>query len=421
MRTFDVLLGDVLAGYLVDDESGQVAFQTAPAYRALAQRPVLGQQFEDDLGGTFEGEPGRLPSFFANLVPEGPVRDLIVRSTGVPARDDLALLSAVGTDLPGAVVIRPSGERPPFSLGAPAVPAPGPASDVEVPPMRLRFSVAGVQMKFSVLRDGEKVALPVHDDYGDWLLKLDSPSISGLVANEFATMEWARAAGFEVPHCEVIAPGALPDQIRSLDPPDQPAFLIGRYDRGPGRRIHQEDMAQVLGLYPECKYGRQEQAECPPISYTQILSVLRGLGRDLYVEGIRRLALMVATGNDDAHLKNWSLFYPDGARPQLSPLYDQVAIAAWRGATMDWALAWNGVRNKAKRTTATTIPSLAGMVGESRAEAANQVQDVLESLVEAWPGVAALYPNGHAEAIRRYWREVPLLRPLTKRLSRSEG
>ena len=267
-------------------------------------------------------------------------------------------------------------------------------------------------MKFSVLREGEKVVLPVRDGYGDWLLKLDSASVPGLVANEFATMEWARAAGFEVPECAVVPPEALPAPIRRLDPPDHPAFLIKRYDRGANGRIHQEDMAQVIGLYPECKYGEQERPECPPISYTQLLSILLGLSKEDYLEGLRRLALMVATGNDDAHLKNWSLVYPDGIRPRLSPLYDQVAIAAWRDATVHWALVWNGRRNMAKRTTDSSISKLAERLGESGSEAVAVVRSVLEALAEVWPHVSDLYPDGHADSIRRFWREVSLLRPL---------
>ncbi len=418
MRTFEVLLGDVTVGYLVDDGDGRTAFRMDRSYLDRPHRPVLGQEFEDDLLGTFEGEAGRLPTFFANLVPEGPVRDLLVRSTGVPIRDDLGLLSAVGTDLPGAVVIRPSEARPAFRFSAPEDIPRGPSPDDPAGgPLRLRFSIAGVQMKFSVLRESEKVVLPVGDTYGEWILKLDSTSFPQLVENEYATMEWARAAGFDVPQCEIVHAHELPDAIRRLDPPDRPAFLIERYDRSAEGRVHQEDMAQVLGLYPECKYGQQEQVGCPRLSYTQLLSVLRGVSREDYVEALRRLVLMVATGNDDAHLKNWSLVYPDGIRPRLSPLYDQVAIAAWRDATMRWALVWNGDRNVAKRTGTTVFSKVAGRIGESVSEADDIVRDTLERIVSAWPEVVELYPPTHAEAIRRYWRSVSVLRPLQPRLT----
>lgn len=40
------------------------------------------------------------------------------------------------------------------------------------------------------------------------------------------------------------------------------------------------------------------------------------------LEFVRRLAFSVLIGNGDMHLKNWSLLYPDGRAPVLSPGYD---------------------------------------------------------------------------------------------------
>ena len=39
----------------------------------------------------------------------------------------------------------------------------------------------------------------------------------------------------------------------------------------------------------------------------------------------RRLVFSVLIGNGDMHLKNWSLLFPDGRTPVLSPAYDFVA------------------------------------------------------------------------------------------------
>lgn len=40
---------------------------------------------------------------------------------------------------------------------------------------------------------------------------------------------------------------------------------------------------------------------------------------------VRRLVFSVVIGTGDMHLKNWSLLYPDGRMPVLSPAYDFVA------------------------------------------------------------------------------------------------
>ena len=47
--------------------------------------------------------PGRLPPFFSNLLPEGPLRELLIRRAGIRRLDEFALLRALGEDLPGAV------------------------------------------------------------------------------------------------------------------------------------------------------------------------------------------------------------------------------------------------------------------------------------------------------------------------------
>lgn len=92
-----------------------------------------------------------------------------------------------------------------------------------------------------------------------------------------------------------------------------------RFDRGPeGQRIHMEDFAQVFGVFPADKYeGR---------SYANIAAVLWAeAGEEATYAFLQRLVFSVAIGNGDMHLKNWSLLYPDGRTPALSPAYDFVS------------------------------------------------------------------------------------------------
>lgn len=79
-----------------------------------------------------------------------------------------------------------------------------------------------------------------------------------------------------------------------------------------------EDFAQVFGLFPDDKYGAR--------SYANIATVLWAeAGEAGTYEFVRRLVFSVVVGNADMHLKNWSLLYPDGRRPVLSPAYDFVS------------------------------------------------------------------------------------------------
>jgi len=147
-----------------------------------------------------------LPSFFANLILEhGALRDLIANNLGVSPGDDLGLLEAVGRDLPGAVeIVRVDGNDLPVQ------------EDLDVPAYvedredilknkepGLRFSLAGVQMKFSVLRDPERITLPASNQDGEWIVKLGSVRFPFTVENEYAIMQWAMSAGFDVPECHL--------------------------------------------------------------------------------------------------------------------------------------------------------------------------------------------------------------------------
>jgi serine/threonine-protein kinase HipA len=116
------------------------------------------------------------------------------------------------------------------------------------------------------------------------------------------------------------------------------ALAVQRFDRGPaGQRIHMEDFAQVFGLFPEDKYERR--------SYANVAAVLWAeTGADDTYEFVRRLVFSVLIGNGDMHLKNWSLLYPDGRTPVLSPAYDFVSTVPYI-AENRLGLTFGGTRN----------------------------------------------------------------------------
>jgi serine/threonine-protein kinase HipA len=421
MRTFAVFLYDIRVGHLVGEAGDRSAFVPDADYLRLPLSPVLGQTFEDDPYGTRGGTAGRLPPFFANLVPEGRMREWLAQSVEVALSDDLGLLGATGADLPGALSIRPSEHvGVPLPLFAhPRVSHLDDAFDATTS-LNFRFSMAGVQRKLSVVRVGEGFALPMKGMAGDWILKLESDRFPDLVANEHATMKWAAAAGFDVPECRTASPEILSDGIQSLIRTDHPVYLIRRFDRNGDARVHQEDLAQVVDVYPECKYGRvREHPECLDVDMARLVAVIRAVaGRTGYIKAIRRLALMVATGNSDAHLKNWAFIYPDRIKAELAPLYDQVAICAWEGMEGRWALPWKSNRNRAGRTDERSFATLAEALGEPAEEAVDLARAVRDRLADVWSqaGIDSLYPPAHAEALRRYWRAVPFLRVAASRL-----
>ncbi len=281
-------------------------------------RPTLSLSFKAQGGrlvSSVRPVSRRLPPFFSNLLPEGHLRTYLAEQAGVKAAREFALLAALGEDLPGAVTVTP------FAMDEPRIDATSrPRRDRERGPDVLRFSLAGVQLKFSAVMEASGgLTIPAHGVGGFWIVKLPSLHFPAVAENEYVMLELARAAGIAVPEACLIPVSAvrgLPAEAARL--PGQ-ALAVRRFDRTPeGERIHMEDFAQVFGLFPDDKYGRR--------SYANIAAVLRAeTGEEGAHEFVRRLAFSVSIGNGDMHLKNWSLLYPGGRRPVLSPAYDFVA------------------------------------------------------------------------------------------------
>jgi len=400
-QSLDVFLGLVLVGHLLREEGARTTFVMAESYRRMPRRPVLSQSFEDDLQRRYRSKPGKLPAFFANLLAEGVLREVVEAQNLLLGGDDFAFLSHVGGDLPGAVVVRP-GEQVPTDTAPTtgeeneeSAPAPDSSED------GMRFSLAGAQLKFSMIRDRGRFTLPGRDRTGQWIVKVASSRWNGLPENEHTVLEWARAAGFDVPEQHLV----LADHLRGLPAgyldSGSLAFAIRRYDREGQRRIHQEDLAQVAGLLPELKYRHY--------SYAQLGALMKAFGA--FDEFVRRLALVIASGNADAHLKNWSLLYPDGIMARLSPLYDQVSTVAWPSIERRLALKVVHKKNFAQIDEAEML-ALAHQCQEPPARVMDIVGHTLEQLAAAWRKGSESWPmlEEHRFSLYEHWQRVPLLR-----------
>ena len=97
----------------------------------------------------------------------------------------------------------------------------------------LRFSLAGVQLKFSAIgRGGKQLRIPAQGRDGQWIVKLPSPRFPKVPENEFAMMTLAREVGIEVP--EWTHPGQFDRKSSSaIRRRKTNAYFIRRFDRGP--------------------------------------------------------------------------------------------------------------------------------------------------------------------------------------------
>jgi serine/threonine-protein kinase HipA len=158
-------------------------------------------------------------------------------------------------------------------------------------------------------------------------------------------MSWARASGIDVPEFDIFTHAETEGIDRRYFPEGTVAFGVRRFDRCQAGRIHIEDFAQVNGILPFNKYDDQPEPRslASRINYeTLARQILVFCGEADLREFVRRLVFMVLSGNADAHLKNWSLIYPDGRHARLSPTYDLVATVAYPGYGEELALPFHG-------------------------------------------------------------------------------
>ena len=393
----EVRLGTTHVGtltLLADDRS---EFVLSEDYRQRYPRPVLGQTFEEEPLRRHTSRM-RLPPFFSNLLPEGALRKLIAEKDGLSQQREFFLIARLGEDLPGAVVVTP---RAPLPWELAHTPAETPSTRVPEPE-QLRFSLAGVQLKFSMLREGRGMTLPMSGQGGDWIVKLPDNRFDHVPANEFSMMTWARATGIEVPELELVRVADLHGLPEGLPLREDQAFAIRRFDRPtPGHRVHMEDMAQVLGLYSDEKYDKY--------NYETVAKILLNVaGPDSLHEFLRRLVFIIAIGNGDAHHKNWSLLYPDGLHARLSPAYDLVSTLPYMPND---TLALNLARSKRfNEVSSQGFERLARKLDLESAEVLRTVKAAVEATRQAWGELRTQLPlpEPFKQRLERHWETIPL-------------
>ena len=399
---------------------GTHRFKLSSEYREAPRRPALGQVFEERPRHQWK-QAQRLPEWFSNLLPEhSRLRRLVAEEYGINRRNEFRLLMALGNDLPGALQVLPGNDTESIerhgngrtsSDGDAGLPGDQAESADEREEYPIRFSLAGVQMKLSMIWSANTLTLPGKGALGDHLVKLPSRQYNNLIENEYSMMTWARETGIDVPDCEIRQAGdlgPLPRGFGALE--GSTVYVVRRFDRGPyssiqDERIHMEDLNQVVGNWPEAKYKHT--------SFERLGRIILALcGEDDFLEYVRRLTFCIATGNEDAHLKNWTIWYPDRIQPRLSPAYDLVSTIQYPELLREMALKL--ARSKSvSLVTPTAMEGLAEATDTDRAQVIQTVQQTLESMRDSWPRIAPDLPVGKTfeGRLREYQRSVPLIRP----------
>lgn len=178
--------------------------------------------------------------------------------------------------------------------------------------IKSQTTLTGVQPKLSLNLDKHKDSqkLTIVGLWGGYIFKPQTEQFPMLPENEDLTMHLAEIAKLK------IVPHTL---IRMRD--GSIGYLTKRIDRTKnGEKIAMEDMCQLTERQTEHKYRS---------SYEQIGKAIRKYSAYPQLDMVDFLELVYfswLTGNNDMHLKNFSLYSPAG-EPVLTPAYDLLNAA----------------------------------------------------------------------------------------------
>jgi len=181
-----------------------------------------------------------------------------------------------------------------------------------------RMSIQGVQPKLSAVLLPSRRCFSIVDTGGKYILKPQHPSYAQLPENEDLTMRLASLAGIDVP---------VHGLLRCVD--GTLTYFVRRFDRiGRSGKAPVEDFAQLSGRSRDTKYDS---------SMEQVAKVVDQFCTFPLMERSKlfaRTLFCFLTGNEDMHLKNFSLITA-GGKMVLSPAYDMVNTTLVLGTSRD--------------------------------------------------------------------------------------
>lgn len=205
--------------------------------------------------------------------------------------------------------------------------------------MAAKMSIQGVQPKLSASLDVPNNTFKVTERGGTFIIKPQNYMWPHLPENEDLTMRLAKTIGLNVP---------LHGLLRCKD--GSWSYFIRRFDRPNMKsplktKVPLEDFAQLSGATRHTKYNSTME---------KVIKIIDQFCTFPALEKEKLFKLTVfnyLVGNEDMHLKNYSLITTDGTT-ELAPCYDllNTTIAMGKQASEEIALPLNGKKNKLNRS-----------------------------------------------------------------------
>lgn len=407
VQVLQLTIHGALVGYLAGFRNGRNVLSISDVYKNDPQRSTFSLITHPGFpnADTVMAEPWsrnqKLHPVLSNLLPEGSLRELLAQSLKVHTDNEFQLLSVLGEDLPGAIVATP---MEPEDVPDQLLNTHGRARAVKFNKItqQNKFSLAGVQMKFSMKAKDGRYNLSKGGELGDWIIKTPSTIHKFVPLNEYTAMSLARLAGIELPEIRLVEMDKL-DNLPDINLPDERlAFAIKRFDRQNDQRVHMEDFAQIFVKYPHEKYTSA--------SYENIGKVIYDFSGDGLADAqqfARRILVNILLANGDAHLKNWSFLYPDKVTPRLSPAYDIVTTSVYIENESRYAL----IFAKTKEWYAVSLAHFRSWADKSgipwRVIKPN-LDDTMDKARELWPEALDTLPmnDQHKDRLKAHWRKL---------------
>lgn len=198
-----------------------------------------------------------------------------------------------------------------------------------------RLALTGVQPKISLSLNGEKgnKRLTLVGLWGDYILKPQSTDFAFMPEVEDLTMHLAKLFKIETAQHALLRTST-----------SELAYITKRFDRAKGKKIHVEDLCQLSELLTEQKYKS---------SYERVGKIIKQYATNSGLDAIKYFRMVLfsfLTGNNDMHLKNFSLMHTDKGI-LFSPAYDLLNVnLIYPEDKEDLALFLGGRKRKVKRS-----------------------------------------------------------------------
>lgn len=168
-----------------------------------------------------------------------------------------------------------------------------------------KLSIQGVQPKLSAVISVVNQQFEIVDQFGNYIIKPQNDIFPELPENEDVTMKMAKVYGLEVPFH-----GLVYSKDGSL------SYFVKRFDRySKGKKYATEDFAQLSGNSRDTKYDYTME------KLVKVIDEFCTFPAIAKADFFKRVLFCFITGNEDMHLKNFSVITKAG-KTTLAPVYD---------------------------------------------------------------------------------------------------